>query len=458
MSLELLNINVADIEVSDRARENYGGNIEWESFRNSIAERGVLEPIIVKRQDNGKFKLLAGGRRTRACQELGLAQVPCVVYPQSLSDLDSKAIELIENVQRRQLDWVEEVKLKREVHELQVARFGEKVQGQKTGWSQSDTGTLFGNDRTTISKDLKLAELLSKVPALGGIKNKADAVKFIEKAEKAVANEQTASAIMKQQAETPVSQLHKIITDSYIVGDFFAGVKSVPDSSIDLVELDWPYAIDLSSIKKIQTESGTDKRDSYNEISESDYPLFVDNVLRECFRVMSPNSWIIIWFSPRKWYDSIWNAVLRAGFTGRDLPALWVKTKVGQTHNVRHHLASDAEYFFYARKGDPEIVKQGRSNLFTFKAVAPQNKIHPTERPIEMIQEVLSTFQRPGARVMVPFLGSGNTILAAANLGMPAFGWDLGEKADPLSYKNGFIIRVHAAIPPEYRSYRGGDE
>jgi DNA modification methylase len=65
-----------------------------------------------------------------------------------------------------------------------------------------------------------------------------------------------------------------------------------------------------------------------------------------------------------------------------------------------------------------------------------------------MIQEVLKTFSAPNNRVLVPFLGSGNTLLAAANYGMHGFGFDLSEE-----YRNSFMSKVDKDIPPNYKSY-----
>jgi DNA modification methylase len=114
------------------------------------------------------------------------------------------------------------------------------------------------------------------------------------------------------------------------------------------------------------------------------------------------------------------------------------------------YLASSYEMFFYARKGEARIVKQGRSNVLDYKPVPPQYKIHPTERPIEMIQDLISTFTLPNARVLVPFLGSGNTLLAANNLGMSAFGYELTKE-----YKDSFIVKVSTSKIGEFSSYRG---
>ena len=131
----------------------------------------------------------------------------------------------------------------------------------------------------------------------------------------------------------------------------------------------------------------------------------------------------------------------------KGIPGIWVKGG-GQTQQPSLYLANSYEPFFYARKGGGRIVRQGRSNLFEFRVVNPDNKIHPTERPIEMIQELITTFCEPQSMVLVPFAGSGNTLLAAANLNMKAIGFDLAQE-----YKDAFIVRVFDGEPGSYGSY-----
>jgi site-specific DNA-methyltransferase (adenine-specific) len=165
---------------------------------------------------------------------------------------------------------------------------------------------------------------------------------------------------------------------------------------------------------------------------------------------MSANSWIVIWHA-KEWYNTIQEIVS----TIPELAAndstigIWYKGAVGQTNSPNIYLASCYEPFIYIRKGSPSIVRQGRSNVFAYKPVPSAKKIHPTERPVELIQDVMQTFCWDGARCMVPFLGSGNSILAASNLGMTAFGWDLAQ-----DHKNGYIVRVSESRPGSYKSYK----
>ena len=72
----------------------------------SIRSEGLLQPIVVRRLENGTFELIAGERRLRACKKIGLATIPARVL--EVSDASSAVLALIENLQREGLDPIEE--------------------------------------------------------------------------------------------------------------------------------------------------------------------------------------------------------------------------------------------------------------------------------------------------------------------------------------------------------------
>jgi DNA modification methylase len=220
-------------------------------------------------------------------------------------------------------------------------------------------------------------------------------------------------------------------------------------------------------LKEVKKEGDTD---DYNEINPAHYEAFMRKVFEEAYRVMSDHSWMICWFGPDPWFEPMAQWIEEAGmpsqpeglswedhrknwlkskkgFKIRRLPGVWVKPN-GQTMQPSKYLAHCTEFFYYARKGDPSIVRQGMNNSFQYSPVPAKKKIHPTERPIEMIQDLLKTFGRPGNTVMVPFAGSGNTLLAATNSEMVPFGWDLAQ-----AYKDAFSIRVSTETFKQWRSY-----
>lgn len=72
----------------------------------SIAQHGVLQPLSVRKLTGGRYELISGERRLRASRMAGLDTVPCILV--SASGLESSLLALIENLQRRDLDFVEE--------------------------------------------------------------------------------------------------------------------------------------------------------------------------------------------------------------------------------------------------------------------------------------------------------------------------------------------------------------
>ena len=83
----------------------------------SIAQRGVIQPIIVRPMDNGRYQLVAGERRWRAAQKARLHEIPALV--RDLSERDVMALALIENLQREDLNPIEEARAYNRLAELE---------------------------------------------------------------------------------------------------------------------------------------------------------------------------------------------------------------------------------------------------------------------------------------------------------------------------------------------------
>lgn len=87
----------------DQPRANLGDLADLVS---SISRHGVLEPLLVRRKDGGKYELISGERRFHAAMEAGLSEVPCIEL--EVDDTQALEIALIENLQRKDLDAFEE--------------------------------------------------------------------------------------------------------------------------------------------------------------------------------------------------------------------------------------------------------------------------------------------------------------------------------------------------------------
>ncbi len=114
----------------------------------SIKEKGVIQPIIVRALDNDNFELIAGERRLRALKYLGLAEVPAIV--RRVPDADVLEMSLIENIQRQELNAIEEGKAYRRLM-------------QEFGLNQESIAERVGKDKSSVSNTLRILNLPEKI-------------------------------------------------------------------------------------------------------------------------------------------------------------------------------------------------------------------------------------------------------------------------------------------------------
>jgi ParB family chromosome partitioning protein len=114
---------------------------------NSIKEKGVVQPVLVRRVDGG-YELIAGERRLRAVKSIGMEKIPAIV--KNVSDLDMLEISLIENIQREGLNPMEEA------HSFQkfITDFN---------FTQEKIAKALGKDRSTIANIIRLLGLPKKI-------------------------------------------------------------------------------------------------------------------------------------------------------------------------------------------------------------------------------------------------------------------------------------------------------
>ncbi|MBE9536430.1 MAG: ParB/RepB/Spo0J family partition protein [Proteobacteria bacterium] len=114
----------------------------------SVKEKGVLQPLIVRSAGNDSFELIAGERRWRAAQKAGLKEVPVVI--KDVSDRESLEIAIIENIQRAELNPVEEAE-------------GYKRLMDEFSYTQEELAGKVGKERATVSNHLRILKLPEEV-------------------------------------------------------------------------------------------------------------------------------------------------------------------------------------------------------------------------------------------------------------------------------------------------------
>lgn len=438
---KLANIDIDSIDFGKRFREA----TDVEELKADILKHQLIQPIAVRDNNDGTYLLLAGGRRITACKQLGHLKISAHVYDSNIDEFDVRCIELAENIHRKDMTFSERASLTLEIHRLHEQKYGKALKSSP-GQSMADTAKLVNKSAETVRQDIELAKAIEVMPSVAQAKNRTEALRIWNKEKLNVLHKELSERLEHRKVSTDKDERLKAVANSFVICDFLEYVKTIPDKSVHICEVDPPYGIDLLK-NKSQIGKGT-TLDCYNEIPAEKYIDFMTKVIKECYRILNVNGWMLMWFAPEPWFEPMYRAILSAGFELKRMPAIWAKTGGAfQTNWPEFELANSYELMFYARKGLATLNRAGRCNSFHYGQVPPHKKIHPTERPVEMMEDILSTFVVPGSRLVVPFAGSGNTLLAAANLGMPAVGCDLEE-----SYKNTFTVRVYESEPGKYKS------
>lgn len=416
-------LNIEDVKIPKRYREAFG---DLDALAESIKEKGLIQPISV----NADMRLLAGERRIRAAKLAGLVKIPALVR-KATDEVDAREIELMENIYRADFTWAEKCTAVRDIDRL----YKEK----HLDWSGRKTAALLDRGIGSVSRYLQLANAMEFVPELREQSTADDAFKILKKMEE----HQIVGELRRRQQfpeegqglERGIREMLKIADANYRVGDTFKGLAEMrTEGVVHLIECDPPYGIDLKQMKRSK-DSVASNIHGYNEIEQADYPAFLERLARDLFRVAGKHCWLVFWYGPT-WHHEVRTALTKAGWQVDDIPCIWTK-KQGQTMQPSMYLARGYEPFFMAHKGNPVIIKPGRLNVFDFPGSAGQGKIHPTERPLALMEDIVETLVVPRSVVLVPFLGSGNTLRAAYKVGASGFGWDISGE-----YKDRFMLAV----------------
>lgn len=153
VQLEANNKGIVDIDLDKLEPSIYQPRKSFEheglqELADSISEHGLLEPLLVKKNDNGKFAIICGERRFRACKLAALTKVPCIVRDDLANN--AYAIALIENIQREDLN------------PLELAKALEQML-QECNLSQEALAKTLGKSRSSIANILRLRNLHPEV-------------------------------------------------------------------------------------------------------------------------------------------------------------------------------------------------------------------------------------------------------------------------------------------------------
>ena len=146
--MKLLNLKIDKIVTNSNQPRKYFDNGKMSELKDSIKNSGLLQPITVRKISNGKYEIVAGERRYRACRELGMENIP--VIEMNVGDARGYELSVLENIQRENLNPIEEAESYLMLMEVY-------------GYTQEKLSEKLGNTRSSVSNKMRILKLPASV-------------------------------------------------------------------------------------------------------------------------------------------------------------------------------------------------------------------------------------------------------------------------------------------------------
>jgi DNA modification methylase len=228
--------------------------------------------------------------------------------------------------------------------------------------------------------------------------------------------------VLRARVETKVS-------DNIKKGDSLKILENLEDGCIDVVLTDPPYGISYVSNRSMFDDAIT-KRGLLNDGKEA-FEL-LDNTCRILQRKTANNAHLYFFCSWGVFSD--FEKIISKYFTIKT-PIVWDKGNKG-SGDLDNDWGNQTEIILYCVKGK-KLVNTRRGNLISAARLHTSKMVHPTQKPIELLKEILKVSVTDGDFIVDPFMGSGSTIKAANELKYKSLGIELDSEMFDIA--NNFI-------------------
>jgi DNA modification methylase len=417
-----MQIKIIDIKVGpDRFRKTFE---DIEGLAESIRDHGLILPIVVDENN----VLIDGERRLKACKMNKMEIVEVRMFNE-LPEIEKKELEIEANLHRQNFTWQEECVAKAKIHALKQKIYGAAVKGHDTNgkWGLKDTAQALGENIATVSIDIQLARGMRAFPELLKEKNKNTAYKKLKQLQENILQEELAKR-MKQKGI--------IDAPNVIHGNCIEEMGKMEACSVDAIITDPPYGIEVEDSQTFGRQKGQDTRFEDSEFETFD---LLDKAMPQMFRVLKPDRHMFMFCAIDK-FPKVSELLRKHGFWVHHIPLIWDKGS-GSYPSQSTTFVHSYEPFIHAMKGKRKLNGTPR-DIFQVKRVPSDKKIHPTEKPTELLRELVGLSTLAGETILDPFAGSGATLAAAKETNRQGIGIEL----DPV-YHEKIVNRL--AVPKE---------
>ena len=406
------------IVASDRGRKDFSN---LNTLIESIEKLGLIHPCVVTKSDiEDKYHLIAGERRYRSMCILVWKTLPCTDRD-DLSILERKEVELEENLRRTNLIWSEEIELYRQIDDIKKQIYGGGIPGSsEKGWTTKDTAESLGLKKSNVYKQVQFARFLNANP------------EYREEIKNLPLN----TAMKKVEMLKLAEQNKRLLTQGLInvsadlrLGDCIDLIKDIPDNSIDLLLTDIPYGIDAVSLV-LKGKEGHGSAAYKGMISDSDNLTkeqitgILEKLLPELQRVLKPSAHFYIFFS-FKVYIPLFTLLRKNDFLVFDRPIIWNKGRTTTIFKGYEFMACYEPIMYGCVPPKEKRYMLGGKLIIEYSIIDSKAKLHPFEKPQELLQNLIRQSTNIGDMILDPFSGSASTLIAAKELNRNCIGFEI---------------------------------
>lgn len=413
MPAEIIFLDPMEVKIRDGMPRFRTDSPNVKSLLQSMEKFGQLMPALINRE----HELIDGGRRQAACI-LGQRKMMCV-YNDTVDELTMREMEFEANVQREDFSPADHALAVKELHRLKTEIHGQAIKGfDESGWTLEDTAKVMNVSEKSVRNNLEIADLVELYPELKKLKTATE----IRKAGDAI-NSILKNAEGSKEFEFAKKAKFHINIQNMDATEF---LHKFEDNSVDLFLTDPPYGIDISKVAmNVGKRTGGEVTTAGFKFDDSTSTMF--NFIRllatESARIARSDGQAYIFMAP-EFFGDIRQIFMDAGWNVHVRPLIWIKRTSGQNNMPERWPSSCYEMVMYARMPEAKIIKQGRPDWFQFDPIIG-NKRHPTEKPIQLLRELIQRSVRPGASLVDPCMGSGSSLVAGIKEKLLVHGCDI---------------------------------
>lgn len=461
-------IPLTSIDRSDRARKDYG---DLEGLADSIEELGLIQPIVLAKVPfSSAYTLVAGGRRLRALELLGVTELTegttCVpgtygyVYQENLREDQIVELELEENLQRLGMEWTEEILLVAKIHAAKQK--AADLDPKSKDWGIRQTGTLLKVSFGKVQYCLVVAQLLAAgdkdilaatdlTSAIKVLHKRAADSAGAELAKRAGMGGKTSDALLASLGlDKPKDSFGSIIDqdpkgvsiNEDKLGAIQVGPLIVPLStrlflgdsvndlmprmaaeSFDHIVTDIPYGIDMDNLSGIKN---IDRVEKQHDVAENValMPLF----LEQAFRLLKPQGFCVLWYDLDH-HEKLQTWAKAVGFSVQRWPLVWCKEHRCKNEAAGYNFTKSEEYAMVLRKGNAVLAKpQGLSRVMAEGMTERKHYLNPFAKPLKVWQFIYDAIAIKGQTVLDPFAGECSALRGAVLSGLVPYGIELNPQ------------------------------